>query len=80
MASDLGHLPLLSAVIKEALRLCPPAGGGTRHVEQEEGAELCGYHVPKVSIRKRIHVLQPPAGSPLAQAQAVEANTACPSC
>jgi hypothetical protein len=48
-ASDLGRLPLLSAVIKESMRVCPPAPfGGFRRFVQEEGAELCGYHVPKV--------------------------------
>jgi len=49
-ASDLGRLPLLSAVIKEALRLCTPVPyGGSREVVTEEGADLGGYHVPKVS-------------------------------
>lgn len=48
-ASDLGRLPLLSAVIKETLRLCAPAPfGSTRHVADKDGAELCGFHVPKV--------------------------------
>lgn len=48
-ASDLGRLALLSAVIKEALRLCTPAPyGGARHVVNQEGATLCGYHVPTV--------------------------------
>ena len=50
-ASDLGRLPLLSAVIKEGLRLCAPAPfGGTRHVVDEHGAQLCGFHVPKVRL------------------------------
>ena len=48
-ASDLGRLPLLSAVIKETLRVCAPAPfGGTRWVVQEEGVDMCGYNVPKV--------------------------------
>jgi hypothetical protein len=42
--------PLLSAVIKETLRVCAPAPfGGTRWVVQEEGVDMCGYNVPKVS-------------------------------
>lgn len=48
-ASDLNRLPLLSAVIKEALRLCGPAPlGGSREVVAEEGADLCGFHVENV--------------------------------
>lgn len=50
-ASDLNRLPLLSAAIKEALRLCTPVPyGGTRHVVDDGGAELCGYKVPKGAI------------------------------
>lgn len=48
-ASDLGRLPLLSAVIKESLRLCHPVPfGGIRQVVQEGGTDLCGYSLPKV--------------------------------
>lgn len=48
-AADLNRLPLLSAVIKESLRLCTPVPfGSSRHVVEEEGAEVCGYHIPKV--------------------------------
>lgn len=47
--ADWAHLPLLAAVTKEALRLCPPAPfGGTRQVVVEEGADVCGYHLRKV--------------------------------
>jgi cytochrome P450 len=49
-AGDLNRLPLLSAVIRESLRLCTPVPfGSSRHVVDEEGAEVCGYHIPKVS-------------------------------
>ena len=49
-AADLNRLPLLSAVIKESLRLCTPVPfGSSRHVVEDEGAEVCGYHIPKVS-------------------------------
>ena len=52
-ASDLNRLPLLSAVIKESLRLCTPAPwGGTRHVVDEEGVELLGHHLPKVRLSR----------------------------
>lgn len=48
-ASDLGRLPLLSAVIKESLRLCHPVPfGGIRQVVQEGGTDICGYKLPKV--------------------------------
>ena len=51
-ASDLGRLPLLSAAIKETLRVCAPAPfGGMRHVVQEGGVDMCGYNVPKVSSK-----------------------------
>lgn len=50
-ASDLGHLPLLSAVIKETLRLCAPAPmGAMKYVENQEGADMCGHHVPKGTL------------------------------
>lgn len=52
-ASDLGRLPFLSAVIKESLRVCHPVPfGGMRQVVQEGGADLCGYHVPKVRFER----------------------------
>lgn len=47
-ASDLGSLPLLSAVIKEGLRLLPPTPLGGVRVCTTDDAELCGYQVPKV--------------------------------
>jgi cytochrome P450 len=52
-ASDLGRLPLLSAVIKESLRLCTPVPwGATRHVVDEEGVELLGHYLPKVRLTR----------------------------
>lgn len=47
-ASDLGSLSLLSAVIKEGLRLLPPTPLGGVRVCVEDDTELCGYKVPKV--------------------------------
>jgi hypothetical protein len=36
--------------MKETLRLSSPAPtGGIREVVDEEGADICGYHLPKVS-------------------------------
>jgi cytochrome P450 len=47
-ASDLGRLPLLSAVIKEALRVCPPAPFGGSRICPVDGVDMCGYKVDKV--------------------------------
>lgn len=46
--SDLGRLPLLSAVIKESLRLCPPGPFGGSRLVTDDNTKLCGYDVPKV--------------------------------
>jgi hypothetical protein len=46
--SDLGSLPLLTAVIKEALRLLPPTPLGGVRVCTEDNVQLCGFKVPKV--------------------------------
>lgn len=48
-ASDWGRLPLLSAVVKEGLRLLPPTPLGGVKVCTTDDTELCGFKVPKVS-------------------------------
>jgi cytochrome P450 len=47
-ASDLGSLPLLTAVIKEGLRLLPPTPLGGVRVCTADDTQLCGHNVPKV--------------------------------
>lgn len=74
-ASDLGRLPLLSAVIKEALRVCAPAPfGGTRYVVQEEGVELCGFHVPKVRVLQCLAGAEPVIAAVVTQCREVSAE------
>jgi hypothetical protein len=49
-AADLGRLPFLNAVIKETLRLCPPAPWGPTKWAADSDVELLGYRVPKVFV------------------------------
>lgn len=44
--SDIGNLIYLQAVVKETLRLYPPAPTLVPH-EAIEDCNLCGYHIPK---------------------------------
>ncbi|KAF6250905.1 cytochrome P450 [Scenedesmus sp. NREL 46B-D3] len=47
--ADFSRLPLMSAVIKETLRLCPPAPwGGTKLAPQD--VQLCGHTVKKGTL------------------------------
>lgn len=47
-ASDLGRLPVLSAVIKESLRVCPPAPFGGSRICPTDNVDLCGHTIHKV--------------------------------
>lgn len=44
VVDDLGNLPYLGKVVKESLRLCPPAGGMVRVVAQED--RIDGWRIP----------------------------------
>jgi cytochrome P450 len=44
--SEARKLPYLQAVIREGLRICPPAAGQAYRIAPEGGDILCGYHVP----------------------------------
>jgi cytochrome P450 len=48
VADDLGNLPYLGAVVKESLRLCPPAGGMVRIAAQEDTID--GWRIPAKSM------------------------------
>lgn len=50
-ASDLGSFPLLTAVIKEGLRLLPPTPLGGVRVCTADDTQLCGHKVPKVGAK-----------------------------
>lgn len=54
-AADLGRLPFLNAVIKETLRLCPPAPWGSTKWAADSDVELLGYRVPKVLAQRCAH-------------------------
>lgn len=43
---ELEKLPLLNAIIREVLRLYPPAPGPIGRVSPAEGATLGGYYIP----------------------------------
>jgi len=40
-------MPLLNAVIRESLRLYPPAGGRLGRISPPGGAIIGGYHIPE---------------------------------
>jgi cytochrome P450 len=44
--SEARKLPYLQAVIREGLRICPPAAGQAYRDAPEGGDTLCGYHIP----------------------------------
>jgi len=44
--SEARKLPYLQAVIREGLRMCPPAAGHAYRLVPDDGDTLCGYHVP----------------------------------
>ena len=46
MHQDLVALPLLNAVINEAIRLFPPAPGGMQRLTPPEGAVIAGRFIP----------------------------------
>ena len=48
VADDLGNLPYLGKVVKESLRICPPAGGMVRIVAQEDCID--GWRIPPNSM------------------------------
>lgn len=43
----------MSAVIKEVLRVCPPAPWGGNKVTVDEDTDICGYKAPKVRMWRR---------------------------
>eukprot|EP00775_Hariotina_reticulata_P010115 gene10115-10272_t len=48
-AAHLGRLPYMQGVLKEVLRLCPPAPWGGTKMVTDQAAEVCGYTLPKGS-------------------------------
>lgn len=42
---DLPNMPYVSCVIKESLRLWPPAGGGSRRINTDD-FKINGLHIP----------------------------------